>query len=503
MGWARLTAVALLLTGCAVTGPGPGSVQTGSLSSAPEPGAPPVSLLLAGDVMLGRGVATLTALDPASALAGVLYPVADADVAAANLESPLTTRPHDDARSPYALEASPGAAGVLAAAGLDVLGVANNHAGDAGPATVPDTLAALAAEGLTAVGGGRTCAAAYAPADVEVRGLRVVFLAFDVTRLGPRCTAARAGVARWDDALGRQAVARARSAADVVVVGLHGGVEYERATDPELLRLATALAGWGVDVVWGHGPHVVQPVLTLDPDGDGRVTVVATSLGNLLFDQRPEATRRGALLEVLVQRRGVLGWRVGDTSITAGRATFRAWRSPTGDVVGRADGWWSLVAAPSLAQPVRPHAAVLAQLHGDAVDAAVGDVTGDGHPVVVVAFRRPHTATAFSGAAPGAELVDRAGRSAHVGVYRTDGLQPLWVAGALSRPVAQVAACGGWLAVTYSTLDDAAPVALGAWRWIGFGFRPLTDLPGAGRTGCADVDGDGALDPVALGRSST
>ncbi len=489
--------------GCSVGGPGPGSADSSPAGAPGRDLTAAVSLLLAGDVMLGRGVAAITAADPGSALAGVLYPVADADLAAANLESPLTTRPHDPARGPYALEAAPGVARLLAGAGFDVLGIANNHAGDAGPATVRDTLGALTAEGLTAVGGGRTCAAAYAPVVVGARGLRVAFLAFDVTGLGPPCSTTGAGVARWDDVLARTAVVQARSAADVVVVGLHGGVEYERATDPELLRLATALAGWGVDVVCGHGPHVVQPVLTLDPDGDGRVTVVATSLGNLLFDQRLEATRRGALLEVLAQRRGVLGWRVGDTSITSGRAAFEAWRPPTGDAIGRPDGWWSLVVAPSPEPSARPPAAVLARLHGDALDAAVGDVTGDGNPDVVVAFRRPFTATAFSGEVPGRALADRAGRSAHVGVYRLDGRQPLWAAGALARPVAQVAACDGWLAVTYSALEDAEPVALGAWRWVGFGFRPLTDLPGAGRVGCADVDGDGALDPVVLGRTPT
>lgn len=453
--------------------------------------------------MLGRGVAALTAEDPASALTGVLYPVAAADLAAANLESPLTTRPHDPAHGPYALEAAPSSAHLLAAAGFDVLGVANNHAGDAGPGTVGDTLAALAAEDLTAVGGGPTCATAYAPVVVDVRGLRVAFLAFDATGLGPRCSATRAGVARWDDALARRAVVRARSAADVVVVGLHGGVEYERATDPELLRLATTLARWDVDVVWGHGPHVVQPVLRMDPDRDGRATVVATSLGNLVFDQRLPGTRTGALLEVLVRQQGVLAWRVADTRISSGRATFEAWRTPTGEVLGRPDGWWSLAATPSLAEPSRPGAAVLADLRGDAVDAAVGDVDGDGRPEVVVAFRRPYRPTALSQSLPDERFADGAGRSAHLGVYRIDGLQPLWVAGALVRPVAQVAVCDGWLAVAYSTLDDPEPVALGAWRWVGFGFQPLPDLPGPGRVGCADVDGDGALDPVVLGRSLT
>jgi hypothetical protein len=67
--------------------------------------------------------------------------------------------------------------------------------------------------------------------------------------------------------------------------------------------------------------------------------------------------------------------------------------------------------------------------------------------------------------------------------------------------VAALAPCDGALAVAYSTLNDPTVVATGAWRWGGFGFVPLPDLPGAGTPACADVDGDGLLDPLVLERS--
>jgi hypothetical protein len=102
---------------------------------------------------------------------------------------------------------------------------------------------------------------------------------------------------------------------------------------------------------------------------------------------------------------------------------------------------------------------------------------------------------------PSEGLTDALGRTAHVGLYRPGDLRPRWVAGTLLRPVAAVAACDGALAVAYSTLDDAAIVGAGAWRWGGFGFVPMPDLSGAGVPACADVDGDGALDPLVLGRS--
>ena len=99
-------------------------------------------------------------------------------------------------------------------------------------------------------------------------------------------------------------------------------------------------------------------------------------------------------------------------------------------------------------------------------------------------------------------LLDRHNLTAHIGLYRPRDLRPLWVAGTVLRPIARLAICDGMLAVAYSTLDNPSIVGTGAWRWSGFGFTPQSDLPGPGLPACADVDGDGRLDPLILERSS-
>lgn len=144
----------------------------------------------------------------------------------------------------------------------------------------------------------------------------------------------------------------------------------------------------------------------------------------------------------------------------------------------------------------------LAGFPGDVVDAALGDVDGDGRLDAVVAFRRPYRPTDVNVLLPRRLFVDALGRSAHVGMYRPSDLRPRWVAGTLIRPVVALAPCDGSLAVAYSTLDRPAVVAASAWRWSGFGFTPLPELEGPGTPSCADVDGDGASDPLVLGRSS-
>ncbi len=434
-----------------------------------------VRLIFGGDVMLGRGVAQLP---PRGLFEGVRFQLSSPDLAVANLESPLTRRRH--LVGPNALEASPTSARLLNFAGFAAMGIANNHSGDAGPLTSRDTARALAAAGLVPLGKD------YVPRVFERHGVRIAFLSFDATRQGR-------GVAEWDPRRVRTAVRRAHAEADVVVVGLHAGAEYFTTTDPYTLRLARFLSHLGVDVVWGTGPHVVQPVQTI-----GR-TVVATSLGNLLFDQHIPGTQQGALLEVVAGRDGVRAYRIGATDDTAGPVSFRGWRPPHGDAVALGDDWWTL------ARPVR----VARQRHprlrrfggGDVVATALGDANGDGSPDLVVSFRRPYRKTDVNALIPRRLLVDRRGRTAHLGLYRPADVKAEWIAGTLLRPVAEVAACDGSLAVGYSTLNQPAVVATGAWRWGGFGFQTLPDLAGRGVPGCADVDGDRRLDPVILART--
>lgn len=451
--------------------------------------APPaaVRLLFAGDLMLGRSVAAVVDLDPV----GVFEPsvrvvVADADIAMVNLESPLTMRPFV-ADHPYDLRADPEAANVLARGGFDLAGLANNHAGDAGSDGIRDTVAALEAAGMVSVGSG-SGDDAYRPALLEVDGLRIGVFAFDASGLG-LAAGDDAGVASWGERAAA-AVSDARDGVDVVVVGLHGGAAYVP-RDPVLERIAEDLVAAGVDVVWGHGAHVVLPVV------QSGSSVVATGLGNLLFDQSLPATRRGLLLEVMVTRHGVAAWRTGDVDHASGRVRFAGWHEP-GSAAGLYAGeWWNVLDTEGIVAGI---AATVPEFErGDVVAAGSGDVIPGDKDELVVSFRRPFRETLLNKGDPD-RYTDALGRSAHVGVFDSD-LRPRWIAGTLERPVARIAVCDGALAVAYDSLDDAAVVAVGAWVWNGFGFVGDGDLNGAAEIGCLDIDGDGTLEPVVAGRA--
>jgi poly-gamma-glutamate synthesis protein (capsule biosynthesis protein) len=463
----------------------------------PVPGAADVEstavrLLFVGDLMLGRRVAPVAESDPEGVFADVERVVRAADVAFANLESPLTTRPHTS-ENPYALEAAPETAALVADAGFDVLGVANNHAGDAGPGSVLDTIKAVTSTGMSTVGGGGDIDSAWEPLVIDVAGWQIAIFAFDVSRQGLAATDGP-GVASWDPVRAKAAVQEARARADVLVAGIHGGVEYWPEVDPQLTPVADQLVSWGVDVVWGQGPHVTQP-LSFSNAPDGRPAVVATSLGNFLFDQQTDETSRGSILEVLVDGDGVAAWRIGSKHHDDLSVHFIGWDLPVGDAALVDSDWWNLTRD-------LPFATTSASSQGfpfgDPVDTSTGDLTGDGADDILVSYRHPLRDVAWD---PRPLETDNAGRSAHLGAFTLDWT-PIWMSRRPPHPIAALAACDGSAAFGYTTLNDSAIVATGAGSWNGFGFTLAPDLPGPGTPSCTDVDHDGKRDAVIVDRPS-
>ncbi|WP_165249281.1 CapA family protein [Adlercreutzia sp. ZJ141] len=79
----------------------------------------------------------------------------------------------------------------------------------------------------------------------------------------------------------RTDVARAKEAADVVLVAMHWGTENLMEADEDQLHYAQLLADLEVDVVLGSHPHVIGPLGWVE-GSTGHKTLVAYSLGNFL-----------------------------------------------------------------------------------------------------------------------------------------------------------------------------------------------------------------------------
>ncbi len=467
-----------------------GSDVAATPTTAAAAGEPTARVLLVGDVMTGRGLTDLLASRPDDVFAGVRHLITGPDVAAANLESPLTIRPHSSPNENQ-LQADPATAVTLSAAGFDVLSLPNNHTMDSGAAGLLDTIAAAREAGLLTVGAGDEEASAYAPLVISSNGIDVGFLAFDATGVGD-AAGTEPGLARWDEGRARAGVAGLREDVDVVIVSVHGGTEYLPVTDPGMAAIAATLTAAGADIIWGHGAHVVQPVASESG------AIVATSLGNFLFDQAGPDRTTGYMLEAIVGTGGVVAYRVGTAEHPDRRVEFVEWAEPDGTAAWLHGSWWSLL------RPVSPAASTVTEVgefrFGDVVTAAEGDIDGDGRRDAIVSFRRPHRSTPLMEAHPEVQWADASGRSAHLGVYEPGTLDEIWVAGTVFLPVAQLEVCDGALAVVHDGLDDPTLLAGSAWEWNGFGFDTAPDISGGGTPACSDIDGDGRTDPVILHR---
>jgi poly-gamma-glutamate synthesis protein (capsule biosynthesis protein) len=155
---------------------------------------------------------------------------------------------------------------VLRAAQVDVAVLANNHVLDWGRDGFFDTLQALSAAGVQAVGAGIDAAAASAPVRLAAGGRNVRVFAMAGPDSGvPEDWAAGEGgpgvyrLATLDRATARAEALRIRAAADeddIVVVSIHWGSNWGYAVPAEHRRFArTLIEHGGVDIVHGHSSH--------------------------------------------------------------------------------------------------------------------------------------------------------------------------------------------------------------------------------------------------------
>jgi len=290
-------------------GSGPTAAQTSSGDDGATPAAEapvepaPVRVVSGGDVMTDRLVKSYINANGADAvLRGIAPQLEKGDAAWANVESPLSTLGSPTAGKDYTFEGPPSMAKALAAAGMNVVTLGNNHTVDYGQAALADTIKRLEKAGVQVVGAGRDDADAWTPAIVKTSsGATIGFLAWsDVLWPGYRATS-KPGVAegRTDISRMKKSIRALSKEVDYVVVGYHWGLEYEHYPWDAQTSEAHAAIDAGADLVIGHHPHVLQGFETY------RGRLIAYSLGDLVFDHFSIATGQTVLVDAVLTPRGV------------------------------------------------------------------------------------------------------------------------------------------------------------------------------------------------------
>ncbi len=240
---------------------------------------PSARLLFTGDILLSRHVASELEHRRVSPWARFTDLFHNAQWVSGNLEGAFGS-PSDCIESANLCFASPDSSvEFLKLAGFHGLTLENNHAGDLGRAGRKHTRHLLEQESLVPVDFENS------PQFGRAGDARMALISVTVI------PAADGRVQRIPSPEVSQKLRTAREAADVVVVSIHWGSEYQRLSDAKQQEQARWLIQQGADLIVGHHPHVVQPPACIDGHP------VFFSLGNHVFDQSYPSTKEGMIAD--------------------------------------------------------------------------------------------------------------------------------------------------------------------------------------------------------------
>lgn len=205
----------------------------------PGPTSFPVKMNFTGDVMLARGYDVPGGLIDSLGVNAIFDPTLPylgnaADITVSNLEGPITAQGTRHPTKPIVFRGKPRNIAGLVHAGIDVVSLANNHIIDYGLAGMRETQESLAANGIAYSGAGANSDEAYQPVFRQQSGVNVAFLAAcdrngQYDNYQPYLDAGlnKPGFAMLDTFNLRKQIRAVEGDADVIVVELHTGEEYE------------------------------------------------------------------------------------------------------------------------------------------------------------------------------------------------------------------------------------------------------------------------------------
>jgi len=175
--------------------------------------------------------------------------------------------------------------------GCSVINLGTNHTYDKGEPLVDAMVADWQGRDVLATAGAHQSQAEREQISYfELDGVSFAFLSYSTysNQLVPNDYS----LVQYDEQTATREIRQAADSADVVLVSMRWGDEYAEEPNARDSTIARTIAEAGADYVFGHGPHVLQPVERINTD-DGRETVVWYSLGNFLNTQIPAETLVG------------------------------------------------------------------------------------------------------------------------------------------------------------------------------------------------------------------
>ncbi len=261
-------------------------------TTVPTTAAPkePIVVGVAGDTSFTNG---LEGRDPLGQVTDLL---SSPDLMIVNLETAVADPDVGKVfvQKAFLFKSPPESLRLLVDAGVDVVGLANNHTLDFGPEALEQTLDEVDAVGLLRVGAGVDETDAYRTLVVEVGEWRVGVVSLsrvpcDWSASGdnvrPQVAWACPPFLPLADAMVESTIA----SSDITIVMVHGGEEGVLCPSDFMVELSEHWAELGVDAVVNGHPHVVQGLASIDG------MLVARSSGNFAFPSASGITANSAV----------------------------------------------------------------------------------------------------------------------------------------------------------------------------------------------------------------
>lgn len=277
---------------------------------ASEPLVSEAKLLAVGDIMFHmpqiNSAKTENGFDFTPPFKYVKKYIEDADIAIANFET--VTAGETLGFSGYPRFNSPKETILgLKSVGFDILSTVNNHSLDKNKEGIIGTINAIEEYGLKNIG---TYKDSSRQVHIhEVNGIKIGFIAYTSSLNGLDSLLSKEEhfmLNRIDEQLILSDINRLKTErADIIVGFMHWGYEYFKEPTAYQVELGRKMVDWGVNIVLGSHPHIIQKSEIINKNGKDNLIVY--SMGNFLSNQRYETmgnpyTEDGLMVEITLEK---------------------------------------------------------------------------------------------------------------------------------------------------------------------------------------------------------
>lgn len=248
-------------------------------------------------VCVGHGMRSVFEKKGAGVFSNISRFLNDSDINLCNIETVTSDRGFSKYWLPsYEMRGNPRSLKSVMEAGFNLFGVANNHSMQHGADAFDDMVKYISELQVPIVGldleKNKTTLYTIDHPDGTVSGIFAISVRPEEWVDPPVPYSYRENI----EALLEEVKLYRSMCSGFLVCSIHWGLEFLNYPGPEQLSLGHALIDAGVDVIFGHHPHVLQPIENY------KNGVIFYSLGNFAFDLWPKDTKQTIIAKVTLDK---------------------------------------------------------------------------------------------------------------------------------------------------------------------------------------------------------